>query len=126
MTLTELRDFSNTKLGDASDITAAEHREVNNAIFDFIGTLLPLAEGSFDIGDVTTTDNVRTVTFSDVGTDNYRIRGSLVYKGTDFNNSNDVSYVTGEYTRTSFKIGLREISPNIQNLRFDWELKPNN
>jgi hypothetical protein len=122
MTLTELREFSNTKLASTSDITAVEHREVNSAIFDFIQTMLPLASGTYSIGD-TGTDNVRTITFPDVGTDNYKVIGGLKYAGTDYNISNDVIFMTGEYTRTSFKIALREVSANLQNLSFDWEIK---
>jgi hypothetical protein len=122
MTLTELRELSNLKLASASDITAVEHRDVNNAIFDFIQTMLPLASGTYSIGD-TGTDSVVTVTFPDVGTDNYRVLGGLKYAGTNYNTSNDVIAMTGEYTRTSFKIALREVSANIQNLSFDWEIK---
>jgi hypothetical protein len=126
MTLTELREFSNLKLASESEITAAEHREVNNAILDFIQTMLPLATGTFSIGDVTSQDNIRTVTFPDVGTDNYRVFGGLKYVGTDWNISNDVMCMTGDYTRTSFKIALREIASNAQNLNFEWEIKAKN
>ena len=123
MTLTELRELSNLKLASASDITAVEHREVNSAIFDFLQSMLPLATGTLSIGDVTSADNVRTVTFSDVGTDNYKVIGGLKYLGTDWDGSNDVMYVTGEYTRTSFKVALREVNAYTQNLSFDWEIK---
>jgi hypothetical protein len=126
MTLTELREFSNLKLASGSGVTAAEHREVNDAIFDFFQTLLPLASGSFGIGDVTAVDNYRTVTFSDVGTDNYKVSGGLRYVGTNPVINNDVIVVTGEHTRTSFKIGLREVSQDVQHLVFDWELKLKN
>jgi hypothetical protein len=125
MTLTELREFSTLKLASASDITAEEHREVNNAIFDFLQTILPLATGTASIGD-SSTDSIVTVTFPDVGTDNYRVLGGLKYAGTNYNISNDVIAMTGEYTRTSFKIALREVSANIQNLSFDWEIKLKN
>jgi hypothetical protein len=123
MTLTELREFSNLKLASESDITAIEHREVNNAILDFIQTMLPLAKGSFSIGDVVGDDNIRTITFPDIATDNYKVIGGLVYLGTNYNQNNDVIAMTGEYTRTSFKIALRELSHEVQDLRFDWEIK---
>lgn len=126
MTLTELRELSNLKLASGIEIPAEDHREVNNAIFDFLETMLPLASGTFEIGDVTTLDNIRTVTFPDVGTSNYRVSGGLKYAGTDWNVSNDVVSMTGEYTQTSFKIALRELGNNTQNLSFEWEIKAKN
>ncbi|WP_281225360.1 hypothetical protein [Flavobacterium aquiphilum] len=39
MTLTEIRELIATKLADTSDIQASEHREVENAIVDYIEAL---------------------------------------------------------------------------------------
>lgn len=125
MTLPELREFSNIRLASEIEIPAEDHRAVNNAIFDFLETMLPLATGSFAIGDIPT-DDVRTVTFSDVGTADYRVLGVIKYLGTDFNKSNDVIFSVGEYTRTSFKIAFREVTPNFQDIVFEWEIKRKN
>jgi hypothetical protein len=38
-TITELRELVTTKLGSASDIQASEHREVENAIIDYLEAL---------------------------------------------------------------------------------------
>lgn len=56
MTLTELREYSNTKLADASDIHALEHREVNDEIFNYLENL----ENSIAKSKVVTLDSFVT------------------------------------------------------------------
>ena len=123
MTLTQLRELSVLKLATAKPIAAVDLRAVFDAVFDFLKQQIPLATGSFSIGDITSSDVVRLVIFPDVGIDDYVVVGALKYIGTNFNANNDVIATTGEYTRTSFKIALREVSQNTQNLIFDWEIK---
>lgn len=126
LSITEIREKVNLKLADESDITAQEHREIENDILDLLQTMLPLASGTYGIGDVVGNDNIRTVTIPDIGTDNYQVLGMLVSHSPDYNIDNDVIVMVREKTRTSFKIALKEVGPNVQNLSFDWEIKAKN
>lgn len=123
MTYEEIDALIDQNLADYSEIIPSEHREVEKALLNYIKKLSPLASGTKVIGDTTATDVVVTVSFSNVGTSNYRVLGSLVSKSTDYNMDNDVMWMIREKTSTSFKITLREVAGQVQNLEFDWELK---
>ncbi|WP_291122806.1 hypothetical protein [Flavobacterium sp. UBA6046] len=81
-----------------------------------------LYKGVFSIGDVTGADNVRTVNFPTVGTANYFVIGSLRGKSSDYNTDDDVFWSYREESDTSFKLCLREISNNTQDLEFFYVL----
>lgn len=83
-----------------------------------------LFKGNFQFGDTALTDSMLTVTFSELGTANYLVAGSLVSKGADFNNDNDVFWMIKNKTSTSFKLCLREIAGLTQNLEFNYVIIP--
>ena len=86
--------------------------------------LLFLRKGTFTVGDVVGSDNLKTISFPSVGTTNYMVSGSLVSKSSNYNTDNDVTWMVREKTATSFKLCLREVSGQIQNLDFDYVLIP--
>jgi len=95
---------------------------------DFIknkpATISYLRKGTFAIGDNPTTDSLKTVTFADVGTNNYMVVGCMVSTGSDFNADNDVIWMVREKSNTGFKLLLREVASADQNLIFNYALIP--
>jgi hypothetical protein len=95
---------------------------------DFIknkpATISYLRKGTFAIGDNPTTDSLKTVTFADVGTNNYMVVGCMVSVGSNFNMDNDVMWMVREKGNTSFKLTLREVAGQVQNLSFEYMLIP--
>jgi hypothetical protein len=125
--ITAIETMVGEKLANASDITPEELRACFSAVTGFFKKIAPLATGIFTIADITSTDEIRTVNLPyDVGTSNYRVQGSLVSKGANYSNDNDAFEVVKDKTATSFKLCLREISGNIQNLDFEWAIYPKN
>lgn len=86
--------------------------------------LLFLRKGTVTIGNLSTSDVIITVSFASVGTTNYMVNGSIVSKSASFDNDNDVFWCVREKTATSFKLCLREIANNTQNIDFDYVLIP--
>ncbi|MFV8351546.1 hypothetical protein [Flavobacterium sp. XS2P14] len=95
---------------------------------DFIknkpATISYLRKGTFAIGDNPTTDSLKTVTFADVGTNNYMVVGCMVSVGSNFDMDNDVMWMVREKGNTSFKLTLREVAGQVQNLSFEYMLIP--
>ena len=81
-----------------------------------------LYKGMYDVGDVTSTDIKRTVTFPDVGTSAYFVLGLPKSLSPDWNNGNDIFASWGNPTNTSFELYLREVAANVQNLKFYYVL----
>lgn len=140
MTEAGLRAFVDAKLASESAILATEHREVENAIIDYLiqenetlqtqvdniianpPTVNPfIRKGTRVIGNVST-DQVITVNFDDIGTTNYMVVGSLVGNSGDFNQDNDVFYIILNKTSNSFGLATREVSANTQVLSFDYAI----
>ena len=100
----------------------------DNTKDDFIknkpATISYLAKGVFALGDATSTNSLRAVTFADVGTNNYMVVGSMVSTGSNFDLDNDVFFMIREKGNSSFKIALREVDPVLQNLSFEYMLIP--
>lgn len=86
--------------------------------------LLFLRKGTYAIGDAIGDDSIRTITFASVGTSNYMVNGCLVSKSIDYNDDNDVIWTVREKTSTSFKLCLKELAGEAQNLDFDYILIP--
>lgn len=97
--------------------------------------LLPLRTGTAFIYDIDATDYLETISFPSIGTANYLpilsiVSGSAGYAPDSvnylpgWNIDNDFSYVIVDKTFTSFKIGFREYSSVLQNLRVDYILIP--
>lgn len=95
---------------------------------DFIknkpSTISYLRKGTFTLGDAIGSDSLKTVTFADVGTNNYMVVGCMVSTGSDFNADNDVIWTVREKGNASFKLTLREVSGQTQNLSFEYMLIP--
>lgn len=106
----------------------ANWNQADNTAADFIknkpSTISYLAKGTFVVGDVTTTDLLKTVTFPDVGTNNYMVVGCMVSVGSNFDMDNDVIWMVREKGNTSFKLTLREVAGIVQNLSFEYMLIP--
>jgi len=84
--------------------------------------ITPLLKGTVAIGNVTASDQLITVSFASLGTANYIVLGSLVGVSTNYDNDNDVIWSIREKSATSFKLALREVSGNTQNLSFNYVL----
>lgn len=95
---------------------------------DFIknkpATISYLHKGTAVLGDATGSDTLKTVTFADVGTNNYMVVGCMVSTGSDFNADNDVIWMVREKGNASFKLTLREVAGQVQNLNFEYMLIP--
>ena len=78
--------------------------------------------GTFNVGDITSSDNQRTIDIPDQGGSSYMVSGSLRSAGADGYNDNDVFWMVGSLTATNFKLLLREVSTITQNLRFDYAI----
>jgi hypothetical protein len=82
--------------------------------------------GSETIGDVGTSgglaDTIVTIVIPPQGSTDYTIAGSLLGQNTDLNYDNDVSWVVGHKTASSFQLALREYSPAAQNLKFEFAI----
>lgn len=122
-TYAQVQDKINLNLADNSNIIPEKHREVEQILLDYINENLPLYKGSFVIGDVAGSDQLFNVTFPDIGTADYYVIGSLRSNSSDYNSDNDVTWVYREPISTGFKIGIREISSQQQNLTFYYEIK---
>jgi hypothetical protein len=48
--------------------------------------------------------------------------GTLVSLGADYNQDNDVIWMTKNPGANNFYLTLRDVSPNTQNLRFDYAI----
>jgi len=92
------------------------------SIADLYSKIKVLFTGEFPIGDVNSTDKVMLVTHSQNILSDYLVTGSLVGLSGDYNNDNDVIWSVREVGANSFKLCLREVSPPVQNLRFDYVL----
>lgn len=90
---------------------------------DTVKFLLFLRKGTVAVGDVSI-DKIITVSFPSVGTTNYMITGTLVSKSTNYSDDNDVFWMIREKTATSFKLCLREVTGETQNLDFDYVIIP--
>jgi hypothetical protein len=141
-TQAEVQAIIDLNLASQSDITATEHRVVETAILNFIAQEVaslqtqinaiqaaPAASpflriANYYIGDVGGSDVLKTVTFPNVGTDQYEVLGSLVHVSGVFGANNDVIFSIREKTSTSFKLALREVDSEVQNISFDYALLP--
>jgi hypothetical protein len=84
-----------------------------------------LLKGVLTIGDVSGNGgSIHTANFPSVGTSNYLVVGSLVSKGSNWDQDNDVMWIIREKTEVSFKVAVREIASVIQNLDFEYMLIP--
>lgn len=123
ITYTEVQDKINLNLADFSNIIPLKHREVEQLLLDYIKENIPLHKGVVLSFDPDPTDSLTTVTIPNVGTADYYVIGSFKSNSTNYDLDNDVMWVWREPTATSFKIAIREVSGNAQNLTFYYEIK---
>jgi len=83
-----------------------------------------LYKGSYNIGDVVTTDAYRTVTFPNVGTSSYMVLGTIISNSSNSADDNDVIVAVREKTNTSFKLTIRETAAPIQDISYEYILIP--
>jgi hypothetical protein len=83
-----------------------------------------LYKGVYVIGDVSGSDISRTVTFPSVGTSEYFVLGSLRSDDPNWDKNNDVFETWGIPTESSFKLYLREVASNVQDLKFHYLIIP--
>jgi hypothetical protein len=106
----------------------SDFNQTDNTKKDYIknipGFINYIHKGAFAVGDNLAVDTLRTVTFPDVGTNNYMVVGCMVSVGSNFDLDNDVIWMIREKANTSFKLTLREVSGNVQNLSFEYMLIP--
>jgi hypothetical protein len=100
------------------------HRHNWSEIDNKPALLTPLTSGSIYVGDVAD-DREITVFFPNVGTSNYVVVGNLVSLTTsNWNNDNDIFWMVGNKNPSYFWLLMREVSRDIQNVRFDYVLIP--
>lgn len=75
--------------------------------------------GSVSVGDVVD-DKTQTIAIPNQGGTNYIVAGSLAGLQVDLNYDNDVMWVIGNKAADQFQLSIREISPNAQNLKFEF------
>lgn len=108
----------------------ADWNVVNNESDAFIknkpSLFNPLRIGSSLLGDFPSeTDTKRTITFPSIGTSQYIVVGSMVSADSNWDLNNDVVWSIGAKTATSFELLGREVSPNVQNVKFDYMIISN-
>lgn len=106
----------------------SDFNQTDNTKKDFIknmpGFINYLEKGVAILSDPLTNDTIRTITFPDVGTNNYMIVGSMVSTGSNYDLDNDVIWMVREKTNISFKLTLREVNGAVQSLNFEYMLIP--
>lgn len=71
-------------------------------------------------GGVNGGDDLYQITFNTpLETSAYKIFTSIKYNGS-YGANNDVIFSTSNYTNTGFQLSVREVSPDIQNISFDY------
>ncbi len=101
-----------------TDATQKDYFKNRPAIINY------LHKGAYEVGDINPQDELRTITFPTVGTNNYMVVGSMVSTGTNYDIDNDVIWLVREKTNTSFKLTLRDTVGGAQSLTFEYMLIP--
>lgn len=102
--------------------------DVNPLSMSFIANkpnvISALRKGTTILGDFPGgTDEIRTISFPNVGTSNYMVLGSLVMVNSGaWNSNNDVIFTIGAKTASSFQLAGREVAGASQSLIFDYIL----
>lgn len=114
---------TNAKIQLQSDFNQTDNTK-KDYIKNIPGFINYLHKGTFAVGDNPAVDALKTVTFPDVGTNNYMVVGCMVSIGSNFDFDNDVIWMVREKGNTSFKLTLREVASVVQNLNFEYMLIP--
>ena len=81
-----------------------------------------LHQDTKNIGNVTSNSYSVVITIPDVGTSNYQVLGTICSNSANFNVDNNVFHNIRDRTATSFRLCLREMSSDDQNISFDYTL----
>ena len=122
MTKAEVQALIDLNLASESTITAIKHREVENALLEFMDAFSAskiLAKGTVTVGDVQD-PSIIAVTFPSALADtNYLITGSLVSLGNLSSDKNCYWFVRNK-TTSGFTLIVQETSRTTQNYNFDY------
>jgi len=106
--------------GKPTTFAPAAHRHVWSEIDNKPAMATVLAKGVFYVGNIGK-DNFYTINFPNVGTTNYLVLGHLESLAGE-NNDNDVFWMIKSRTASSFRLLLKEVSGDDQNLQFDYAI----
>lgn len=81
-----------------------------------------LAQGNKNIGNITSNSFSIIISFEDIGTANYQVLGTICSNSGNFNLDNNVFHNIRNRTSSSFRLCLREMSSDDQNISFDYTL----
>jgi hypothetical protein len=117
MTKAEIQTLINTKLATGSNITASEHREVETAILDFVGSFSPIkCYGKIGPVDITS------------GTINYTVTGNIVSatRQTAIARFNLVRVVmpSGSFSDTNYKVRIDVESGAVSGGNVNNDIRP--
>jgi|GEM_PF-5692950 len=116
----------NTIENGAQKNVQADFNVVNTSSDAFIknkpNLLNLLYMGSIYIGNITENSYYKVISFPNVGTTNYQVVGSLRSNSTNLNIDNNVFHNTREHQATSFKLCIREMTNDDQDISFDYFL----
>ena len=76
--------------------------------------------GAANVGNLPATDGTYTIVIPDQGGETYYVFVTWIGNDTDYNASNDFSWMVYDKLNTSFKIGVREYAAVAQNLRVEF------
>ena len=120
----QITSISASITGILSSITSLTNRvivlEVNQP-----KTVFFLKKGTATVGDIPASSyKIVTVSFPTLGTNNYMVAGTLVSKSADDFVDTSCTWGVREKTATYFKIWIRELSGEVQNLEVDYCIIP--
>jgi hypothetical protein len=123
MTKAQVQALIDSNLASNTVITAQKHREVENALLNYMDdvvSLKPLKVGTFGMGNVPGGKSTYNVTFSPpLPTADYVVVSSL---GSAIGNVIFVQHAIGDKTANGFKIYIIETENASQNLYLDYVL----
>ena len=122
MTKAEIQALIDSNLASASAITAVKHREVENALLDFMDAFTAskiLAKGTVTVGDVGDPSTIAVTFPSTLADTNYVVTGSLVSNGT-LSADKNCFWMVRSKTTSGFTLVVQETSRTTQNLSFDY------
>lgn len=81
---------------------------------------IKIQRGNQWVGDIFSNKLVTINLYPALPTANYKVFGTIISHSSDWDDDNDVMFVVREKTVNSFKITIKEVVGNTQNLSFDY------
>jgi hypothetical protein len=123
MTKAQVQALIDSKLASGTEILAAEHREVETALLDYLDGVVassPLIKGTVAVGNVAAPVSTITVPFSyALDTADYIVAGSLVSLG-NIGDDTTCYWTVRNKNVSGFALIVREGGSFTQNLQFDY------